>query len=154
MRIWRLSNLEFAQRFDGGFGLYQAGRWNARGRRITYCANGPALCALERLAHAEKVAHLPQYIHLVCYEVPDDIHVEIAEISSLPEGWSRDQELTRQVGNSWLDSESSCLLKVPSVLVPVAESDERNLLVNHKHEDVGRIRINQIAKFKFDERLL
>lgn len=115
---------------------------------------GPVLCALERLAHAEKVAHLPQHIHLVCYEVPDDIHVEIAEISSLPEGWSRDQELTRQVGNSWLDSESSCLLKVPSVLVPVAESDERNLLVNHKHEDVGRIRINQIAKFKFDERLL
>ena len=154
MRIWRLSNLEFAQRFDGGFGLYQAGRWNGRGRCITYCATGPALCALERLAHAEKVAHLPQHVHLVCYEVPDDIHVEVTEISSLPEGWSRDQELTRQVGNAWLDSESSCLLKVPSVLVPVAESDDRNVLVNHKHEDVGRIRINQIAKFKFDERLL
>ncbi len=55
MRLWRLSNAEDA----GRFGLHHDGRWNTRGRPVTYGATGPALCVLEKLVHVEDPALLP-----------------------------------------------------------------------------------------------
>ena len=63
MRLWRLSNAEDAERFDGGYGLHRDGRWNTRGRPVTYCATGPALCLLEKLVHVEDLALLPDKRH-------------------------------------------------------------------------------------------
>ena len=60
MRLWRLSAAKYARSFDGGYGLRHHGRWNTRGRPVTYCATGPALCLLEKLVHID--------------EMPDDTH--------------------------------------------------------------------------------
>ena len=59
MRLWRLSAAAYAERFDGGYGLEYAGRWNERGRLVTYCATGPALCVLEKL---EKFVYDPRLL--------------------------------------------------------------------------------------------
>ena len=114
MRLWRLSGAAFADRFDGGYGLEHAGRWNERGRLVTYCATGPALCVLEKLVHVEDATLLPDDTMLIRYHVPDDLRVEESRLADLPENWRADQRLSQRVGSAWLDGASSCLLRVPS----------------------------------------
>ena len=154
MRMWRLSGADYAERFDGGFGLHHDGRWNARGRPITYCATGPALCVLERLVHVEDARLLPDDAVLVRYDLPDDLRVEEADLDGLPEDWRTNEPLTRSLGDSWLDDVSACLLCVPSVIVPIPDADDRNIIVNHRHGDAARIAISSIERFEYDLRLL
>ena len=153
MRLWRLSNVEDAHRFDGGYGLHHDGRWNTRGRPVTYCASGPALCLLEKLVHVEDPALLPDSTTLVCYEAPDDIAVEEAGLDELPENWRSNLTLTQRIGDDWLDGIGACLLRVPSVIVPIADSDDKNFLVNHRHEGAARIALSYTQGFEYDPRL-
>ena len=153
MWIWRLSGAEFAERFDGGFGLSHDGRWNERGRPITYCSTGPALCVLEKLVHIEDASLIPDDTVLVRYEVPDDLRVEDAPLDSLPAAWRTDVRLTRTIGNAWLDGGSACLLRVPSAVVPIRDANDRNLVVNHQHEGAARITISRLEAFAYDPRL-
>jgi RES domain-containing protein len=153
MWIWRLSGADYAERFDGGFGIDHDGRWNDRGRAVTYCATGPALCVLEKLAHIEDPNLMPGDTALVRYDVPDDLRIEETSLDGLPGNWRADRRLTRTIGNVWLDAASACLLRVPSVIVPVPDADDRNILVNHRHEDAARIAISRIERFEYDPRL-
>lgn len=153
MFLWRFSNASDAERFDGGYGLRHDGRWNTRGRPITYCANGPAVCVLERLVHVEDASGLPDDTMLVQYDVPNDVAVDSRPLEQLPQSWRTDPDGTRAIGDAWLDSLSAPLLVVPSAVVPVAGSNDRNILVNHRHPDAGRIAITRIEPFEFDPRL-
>ena len=154
MQLWRLSGAAFAERFDGGYGLEHAGRWNEPGRPVTYCATGPALCVLEKLVHVEDAGLLPDDTMLVRYYVPDDLHVEESQLAELPGNWRADQRVTRRLGSAWLDRASSCLLRVPSVIVPVPDADDRNVIINHQHQDAARISIARIERFAYDPRLM
>ena len=154
MRLWRLSAAAYADRFEGGYGLEYAGRWNERGRLVTYCATGSALCVLEKLVHVEDVGLLPDDTMLVSYNAPDDLRVEEAPLADLPEEWRADQQVTRSVGSAWLDRASACLLRVPSVVVPIPDADDRNVLINHRHRDAALITISKVEKFAYDPRLL
>ena len=153
MWIWRLSGAEYAERFDGGFGLLHDGRWNDRGRPITYCATGPALCVLEKHVHIEDASLIPDDTVLVRYEVPDDLRIEDSPLEALPEAWRMDVRLTRSIGNAWLDGGSACLLRVPSAVVPIPDANDRNLIVNHRHAEAARITVARIEKFDYDPRL-
>ena len=154
MWIWRLSGEVYAERFDGGFGLRHEGRWNDRGRPIICCSTGPALCVLERLVHIEDASLLPDDTVLVRYEVPADLRIEESPLNTLPENWRADEPLTRSIGNAWLDGGSACLLRVPSVIVPIPDADDRNIIVNYRHEEARRITISSIEEFDYDPRLL
>ncbi|MCY4486046.1 MAG: RES family NAD+ phosphorylase [Deltaproteobacteria bacterium] len=153
MRLWRLSNAEDAHRFDGGYGLYHDGRWNTRGHLVTYCATGPALCVLEKLVHVEDPALLPDGTTLVCYEVPDELATDEVRTDQLPVNWRSNQPATQRIGDEWLHGAGGCLLRVPSVIVPIAESGDRNFLINHRHEAVTRIYISYTRMFEYDPRL-
>ena len=153
MWIWRLSGEGYAERFDGGFGHEHDGRWNEAGRSITYCSTGPALCVLEKLVHIEDATLLPDDTVLVRYEVPDDLLVEEWPLDGLPENWRADARLTRSIGSAWLDGGSACLLRVPSVFVPIPDSDDRNILVNHRQQDAARIKVSSVEKLDYDPRL-
>ena len=154
MLLWRLSGAAYADRFDGGYGLEHAGRWNERGRLVTYCATGPALCVLEKIVHVEDVDLLPDDTMLIRYDMPDDLRVEESRVVDLPEQWRADQQVTRSIGSAWLDRVAACLLRVPSVIVPIPDADDRNVLVNHRHRDVARITISRVEQFEYDPRLL
>lgn len=154
MMLWRLSGATFAHRFDGGYGLEHSGRWNERGQLVTYCATGPALCVLEKLVHVEDADLLPDDMMLVRYDVPADLPVEELRLADLPAHWRADQRVTRRVGGVWLDRASSCLLRVPSAIVPIADADDRNIVINHRHRDAAHITIGRIERFAYDPRLL
>ena len=150
MRLWRLSGAEHARSFDGGYGLRHDGRWNTRGRPATYCATGPALCLLEKLVHIDE---MPDDTMLVCYDIPDRLPVDDVSLNGLPRHWRRDASGTRAIGDKWLHRSSTCLLRVPSVIVPIADSGDSNFLVNHQHHAARRIRISSVERFDYDPRL-
>ena len=153
MQLWRLSASAYAERFDGGYGLRRDGRWNGRGRPVTYCSTGPALCILEKLVHIDDASWLPDDLVFVRYEAPDDLQVEEVHLASLPQRWRMLGDLTRRLGNEWLDGVSACLLRVPSVIVPIADTRDRNVLINHRHEDARRITLSRMETFRYDPRL-
>ena len=112
----------------------------------------PALFGLEKLVHIEDASLLPDDTVLVRYEVCADLRIEEWPLDALPENWRADESLTRSIGNAWLDGGSACLLRVPSVIVPIADADDRNVIVNHRHQDARRITLSRIDRFDYDPR--
>ena len=153
MLLWRLSGVQHAQTFDGGYGLLFDGRWNTVGHPVTYCATSPSLCVLEKLAHVEDPNLLPP-LRMVRYEAPDDLPVETISIARLPDSWIRQERWTQQVGDGWRASLRTPLLCVPSAIMPIDGSPDMNFVINHRHPAVGRIKLVKDETLSLDIRLL
>lgn len=138
---------------DGGYGLRFDGRWNTVGRPVTYAATSPSLCLLEKLVHVEDPALLPE-LAMVAYDVPDDTPMAQRALVDLPGGWRRQEAETQRLGNEWLAVSQTALLFVPSAIVPLADSPDRNVLINHRHPAAAAITIERIEDFELDIRLL
>ncbi len=152
MRLWRLSDRRFARRFDGGYGLAFDGRWNTRGRPVTYCATVPSLCALEKRVHVTAPELLAAQT-MIEFEVADDLPRGEITLAQLPVDWGRREAHTQRLGDDWLDRCAEVLLVVPSAIVPIATAPDRNVLINHRHDSAGRIRIIDAVPFTLDPRL-
>jgi RES domain-containing protein len=152
MLLWRLSGRQYARALDGGYGLHFDGRWNTVGHAVTYCATSPALCVLEKLVHVEDPALLPELV-MVTYELPDSTAMEEISLAELPADWRRHEAWSQERGDRWHESRSSLLLRVPSAIVPLAGSPDRNVLVNHGHPDAAALRIVGEEPFSLDPRL-
>ena len=108
---------------------------------MVYCAEHPALAALEVRVHLDLPFELlPNDYVLLRATVPDGL---IADIDDEPEA------RTVAMGDAWLIRGDTAALRVPSVLVPYAW----NILLNPRHRDADRARIAAIAPFRFDPRL-
>lgn len=152
MRLWRLASARRARDFGGGYGLLHDGRWNTRGRAVTYCATVPSLAALEKRVHAVDAALLPPQ-SMIEYDAPDDLPRRTVVLADLPPDWARQEAATQTIGNEWLDGAGEALLIVPSVIVPIASAMDRNVLVNHRHPGAARIALVAITPFALDPRL-
>jgi RES domain-containing protein len=152
MLLWRLSGERYGDAFDGGYGLHFDGRWNTVGHAVTYCATSPALCVLEKLVHIEDPALLPRLV-LVTYDAPGDLGADEVLLADLLPEWRRNETWTQQRGDEWHEAGSSPLLYVPSAIVPVAGSPDRNVLINHTHPGSAAITIRAIEPFGLDPRL-
>jgi RES domain-containing protein len=153
MLLWRLSIRQFANIFDGGYGLLFDGRWNTVGRAVTYCATSPSLCVLEKLVHIEDPALLPELV-MVTYDVAASLSAESIGLGDLPVDWRRQEGLTQRRGDAWHRSRSTPLLHVPSAIVPLEGSPDRNVLINHTHPGSAAIRVISTVPFALDARLL
>ncbi len=138
---------------DGGYGLRFDGRWNTVGRPVTYAATSPSLCILEKLVHVEDPALLPA-LAMVAYDVPDDTPLAQRTLTHLPVDWRRRESETQRIGDDWLADVETALLFVPSAIVPIADSPDRNVLINHRHPAAAAIAIERIEDFVLDARLL
>jgi RES domain-containing protein len=152
MRLWRLSSERRARDFDGGYGLSNDGRWNTRGRPVTYCSTVASLTALEKRVHVNDPALLPPQ-SLVTYEMPDTISKRTIDISELPGDWTTRETHTQRIGDEWLDSLWATLLLVPSVIVPIANVPDLNVLINHRMAEAASITIADVTPFTLDPRL-
>ena len=144
MILWRVSN---HAALDGGGGLRASGRWHTRGHRVIYCAPNPATSLLEVLVHAEiDVEDTPVRLRYLEIEAADSVSIESADIGSLGSGWRRSTEMTRALGDEWLRSSRTVLLRVPSVIVPATW----NVLINPQHAESALRRIVRIHDQGFD----
>jgi len=152
MLLWRLSGTQHAQALDGGYGLHFDGRWNTVGHAVTYCATSPALCVLEKLVHIEDPSLLPDLV-MVTYELPESARAETLGLDELPLDWRLQEAVTQQHGDAWHEARSTLLLRVPSVIVPIPNSPDLNVLVNHAHREAAKLKIVAFQVFKLDARL-
>jgi RES domain-containing protein len=152
MQLWRLSSLRHARDFDGGYGLMNNGRWNTKGRAVTYCATTPALAALEKRVHVSDPALFPPQV-MIEYAAPDDLPRRSIAIDELPADWTVRETTTQSLGDAWLDAATDALLFVPSVIVPLASAPERNVLINHRNAGSARIAFVAATPFTLDPRL-
>ena len=146
---WRLTKTRYlATAWDGEGARTSGGRWNSVGTAVVYTSATLSLALVETLVHVPSGV-LPAYT-----AVPiefDDSLVAVVDAADLPRNW-KDQPAppeTRAIGDSWVGSSKSALLRVPSVVVP----SEFNYVVNPRHPDFGRIRIGAPMPFPFDPRL-
>jgi Uncharacterized conserved protein, COG5654 len=140
MNVWRICRKPFADLSGDGARLH-GGRWNSPGWPVVYTAETAALAVLEVRVHLDlDWTVLPDDYVLMEIDLPDDLsRQEIREIPTDPIA----------VGDSWLASGASELLKVPSFIIP----ESANILINVAHPNAARAATAAIRPFSFDERL-
>jgi RES domain-containing protein len=147
---WRVVRENYATRaFDGEGARVWGGRWHSVGHAVVYTAASTSLGLLEKLVHTEEGV-LPFYVTIpVTFDT--DL-VEIVKPQALPADWRSfpaPPEL-QQIGDSWVDSMRSCILQVPSVIVP----HESNFILNPKHPEFASLEIGEPISLETDFRLV
>jgi RES domain-containing protein len=149
MIVWRLARADRST-LDGEGGRLAGGRWTPIGYPVVYAAATPSLAALERLVHTD--SDLPG-VDLVLLEidVPDASGRHDVLVETLPPTWRTTPapESLQSIGLAWLLARETCVLSVPSALVP----QERNYLLNPDHRDAQRIKVVRSDPCVFDPRL-
>lgn len=148
---WRIVKAEYADgAFEGKSAGIAGGRWNSRGVEVVYTSTTASLAALELLVHLEYNRVLSDFVVFAC--TFDETLVEDVDRKSLSNGW-RDypaRDALREIGDAWVISASSAVLRVPSVII----DSEFNYLLNPAHRDFHSIRIADPVPFSLDLRLL
>lgn len=147
LRLWRISAWPG---LDGIGGQHADGRWHSRPRNVIYCAEHPALAALEVLAHMRlPLANIPLNLKLIAIDVAQG--ALLSPPPELPTGWQANRIATAQLGNHWLDQNHALLLKLPSATIPHA----CNYLINPRHPDARHLLGESLIEpFWFDARHL
>jgi RES domain-containing protein len=148
MFLWRISN---HPNLNGRGGLETSARWHTQGRLIVYLAESVAGALLEVLVHLElHPVRLPKAYGLIKVEIPDDVSAQTVSASDLVEDWINDETATRTVGDEWLASKSTALLRVPSAVIP----ETFNVLLNPEHSQAQRLRILSHREYAWESRLI
>lgn len=125
---------------DGKGSAAKGGRWNSAGRAVVYASSCGALAALEYRVHT---AEDPGDLRLYTLEINDDASVDTAQ-------WMPDVATAKAFGDAWIRSKRSCMLWVPSAVVP----HQMNALLNPAHREFpGCMRLVRDGPFALDVRL-
>jgi RES domain-containing protein len=91
----------------------------------------------------------PNSFRLIQIEGPEGLSMTTVMPEELPENWPDDSVATQRLGDRWLESRRSLLLKVPSVLIP----ETWNVVVNPLHPEAALLKISAGYEHAFDLRL-
>ena len=150
MIVFRLSKSKYALDISGKGAEQSGGRWNSKGITLLYTSESRALCTTEIAVHTP-LGNIPLDYQIVSIEIPDDIEVEELAAYELPDDWKSlpHSHSTQKIGDEFVLTKRSLVLKVPSVVV----QGEYNYLINSNHKDFRRIDIKSVESFNFDDRL-
>ncbi len=136
--------------FSGEGARLYGGRWNYSGIPVVYLSEHLSLAVLEQLVHInfDERPIRYAYIHV---EIPDNIRIEEIQSDVLPDDWRKEpaSNSTKNIGNKWIDTGKSAILRVPSVIIPI----EYNLAINPVHQDFKYIKKGQSKSFSIDPRV-
>ena len=131
-------------------GLRASGRWHRRGHEIVYLAENVAAAMLETLVHFDfPPGEAAEHFDLLEILVDDTASLDVLDEENLPDGWSGRIAHTQRIGDQWLASRRSLLLKVPSAVIPMSS----NYLLNPLHPDARHVSIVAQSRHPFDLRL-
>lgn len=149
MRAWRIASGRYDP-LDGEGARRVGGRWNSPGRPVVYASLNASLAVLEKLVWVDP-EDVPDDLQLFEIEVPDDAPVATLESEHLPPDWKEvGSPGCAGTGDRWLAAGESLVLVVPSAVL----AEERNVLINPRHPEAGRVRVVESRPFVFDVRLL
>lgn len=126
------------------------GRWNAVGTAIVYASPSLALAVLETFVHLAS-GGLPLNRFVVRLDIPDALMQIANVVDTPPVGWDAEPAggTSIAVGERWVRSASTAILRVPSIIVP----EELNVLINPAHPDALQIKAQKIRRFVYDARM-
>lgn len=158
MRVFRLVHAAYAKApLDGEGAFRYGGRWNSPGVRVAYLSNSPSLAQLEYLAGVgrEQVAALGPRLSLIVAVIPRAATIGMVEDEDLPKNWRAfpAPASTQAIGDAWLAGGRSLALSVPSVFLPLAVQQDRNILINPAHASFKDIDVEDRIPFAYESRL-
>lgn len=129
-------------------------RWNSRGQYVIYTGGSLALSCLEKLAHTSGTSLYSGDFSVTVYQIPDKLKIKeitLAELNRYNAEWTKviNYPYTQAIGDQWLLSRETAILKVPSAIIDL----EYNYLFNPAHPDFDKIKIALVQPFSFDPRL-
>jgi RES domain-containing protein len=148
---WRITKQKHARTaFTGEGAKLYGGRWNSQGKLVVYTAESRALALAEILVHLESAGVLSRYV-VIQVEI-DESNIAHLDLRNLPKNWRAEPAPKRlqTLGDEWLDSGKSAVLRVPSAIVV----GEFNYLLNPSHPDFSKLRIHAPERFSIDKRLM
>ena len=83
--------------------------------------------------------------------IPDEIEMEEIKETDLKAGWKDFLQMpyTQAIGEEWVRTGKTVVLKVPSAIVP----GDSNFLLNPLHRDFKKIKLLETLPFQFDSRI-
>jgi len=147
MILYRFARAEFSSNLTGEGARKFGGRWNSPGNAVLYTSFTISLALLELLIHNASYDEIMSN-QLIEIEIPNSPYKELSFLK-LKKDWYEDEAYSKNIGDDFIASKSSLLLKVPSVIIP----EENNMLINPKHTDFNKVKIKMIKTFRFDVRL-
>jgi RES domain-containing protein len=150
MEAYRLCREKFSSELSGIGAAMKGARWNSIGAEMIYTASNRSLAVAEVAVHLS-LATLPEDYMMMTIHIPDDISMKRLNVSDLPVDWNKfpHPSSTQLIGDRFIHENIYCILQIPS---SVTEGDY-NLLINPHHKEFNRIKVLDIKKFIFDQRL-
>jgi len=151
MKAYRITRKKYANDLTGYGSQVTGGRWNSKGKSLLYTASSRSLALLEILVHLPSI-DIAKDFATVEIDIPDDLLITKIDSSILPQNWNSysTAELTKSIGDNWLENNLAVALRVPSTIV----KDEFNYLINPSNPGFGRVRICAITTTNVDGRLV
>lgn len=147
LKAYRIVKREFAATaFSGEGARLYGGRWNSPGVSVVYTSSTIALAVLEWRAH---LAQWPAPAVMVV-EIQFSASL-VLPASKLPQNWKQlpSPRANAAVGDDWIQSGISAILRLPSAIVP----EEFNYLLNPAHPQFARISLGKPRVLRVDPRL-
>ncbi|MCK0145821.1 RES family NAD+ phosphorylase [Arenibacter sp. F26102] len=143
MKLYRFSNIKYAQLIDGNGASINSGRWNSLNVPMIYASSTASLAFLELLRRF-KPRHIPINFCLIEYALDDKVSILEITAKELPVNWDSPihNDKTQLIGDKFIRDNKHLLLKVPSVLLP----SEYHYNINPLHPDIKKLSINEIVK--------
>lgn len=147
MEVYRITLAKWADKLVASG---RAARWNSADRFVIYSASSRALACLENVVHRTGRG-LQADFWAICIQFPDNLPITTISLETLPPNWSDYENYTvcQQLGDAWLDSLATAILRVPSAIIPA----EVNYLFNPQHPDFISVVIKYVEPFQFDNRI-
>ena len=147
MTVYRFAAASYCNDISGEGASIYGGRWNSIGIPVVYTSQTISLSLLEMLIHTGNYEEIKSK-KLVSISIPDQ-GIENLPVAGLPKNWQSDIDYCRDIGDSFLTSGKSLLLKVPSAVVP----EEMNILINPRHPLFKKVSVVTSRGFNFDSRM-
>ena len=145
---WRITKKKHAASpFDGEGARLYGSRWSTPGTRVAFVSESLSLAALEVVVHLQNSSPLASYV-VFTVEFSEEL---VQDHGPLPKNWRSfpAPPETREMGDVWISSNSSVLLRVPSVIVV----HEYNFLINPAHHDFPKLIISGPMPLDVDARV-
>jgi len=149
IQAWRLVKRKHASAaFSGEGARIAGGRWNHSGTAVVYVSGTLSLAVLELFAHLDLKARHTLDLVSIPVSIPGAL---VERTTKLPRGWRTEPppKKTKDLGTRWARAGSSCVLSVPSAIVP----EEHNYVINPAHRDFEKIETGKARRFSLDPRL-
>jgi len=150
MKLYRFSNIKYANLIDGKGASINSGRWNSLGVPMIYSSSTASLAFLELLRRF-KPRHIPINYCLIEYTLEDKVNILEITAKELPVNWDSliHNDKTQLIGDKFIKDGNHLILKVPSVLLP----NEYHYNINPLHPDIKKLSISDIIKTPVNLRL-